>query len=171
MTSDRITRRTLLQGSALAAASIATDAAHPVNSRSLVVAPAGLSARERLLLDFGWRFHFGHADDPAKDFGYGKDQSTYAKSELDVADAAVAEFDDSAWRAIDLPHDWAVELLPVPTVDPPRMILAPGTVSGHWDGNSRKTASAGIGAVSNCLLPTPAAVFLWNSTGCSAIAS
>ena len=29
------------------------------------------AGRERLLLDFGWRFHFGHANDPAKDFGYG----------------------------------------------------------------------------------------------------
>jgi beta-galactosidase len=24
-----------------------------------------------LLLDFGWRFHFGHANDNAKDFGFG----------------------------------------------------------------------------------------------------
>src|ERR1700753_440017 len=29
------------------------------------------AGRERLLLDFGWRFHFGNADDPAKDFGFG----------------------------------------------------------------------------------------------------
>ena len=29
------------------------------------------AGRERLLLDFGWRFHFGHANDPAKDFGFG----------------------------------------------------------------------------------------------------
>jgi beta-galactosidase len=29
------------------------------------------AGRERLLLDFGWRFHFGNADDPAKDFGVG----------------------------------------------------------------------------------------------------
>ncbi len=27
--------------------------------------------RERLLLDFGWRFHFGHADDQSKDFEFG----------------------------------------------------------------------------------------------------
>ena len=35
--------------------------------------PAGfdqlaLSSRDHLLLDFGWHFQFGHADDPAKDF-------------------------------------------------------------------------------------------------------
>ena len=32
------------------------------------------AGRERLLLDFGWRFHFGNADDPAKDFGFGSGQ-------------------------------------------------------------------------------------------------
>src|SRR6516164_7658784 len=30
-----------------------------------------VAGRERLLMDFGWRFHFGHANDPAKDFGFG----------------------------------------------------------------------------------------------------
>ena len=29
---------------------------------------AAPTARERLLLDFGWRFAFGHATDPGKDF-------------------------------------------------------------------------------------------------------
>src|SRR5271157_4271128 len=33
--------------------------------------PGPGAGRERFLLDFGWRFHFGHADDPAKDFGFG----------------------------------------------------------------------------------------------------
>ena len=31
---------------------------------------AQTSMRERLVLDFGWRFHFGHADDPTKDFDF-----------------------------------------------------------------------------------------------------
>jgi beta-galactosidase len=31
------------------------------------------AGRERLLLDFGWRFHFGNANDSAKDFGFGAD--------------------------------------------------------------------------------------------------
>src|SRR5580658_9844542 len=29
------------------------------------------AVRERLMLDFGWRFHFGDASDAAKDFGFG----------------------------------------------------------------------------------------------------
>ena len=40
----------------------------PLSADDKVMKAAG---RERLLLDFGWRFHFGHATDPAKDFGSG----------------------------------------------------------------------------------------------------
>ncbi|MBN6104735.1 DUF4982 domain-containing protein [Xanthomonas sp. CFBP 8703] len=68
--------------------------------------------RERLLCDVGWRFHFGHADDPARDFNFGTFQRTYAKAGKDTADAALPGFDDSRWDAIDLPHDWAVALPP-----------------------------------------------------------
>jgi beta-galactosidase len=69
------------------------------------------SSRERLLLDFGWRFHFGHADDPAKDFGLGamRRELQFAKANLYLPVLA-REFDDSDWRSVDLPHDWAVEL-------------------------------------------------------------
>jgi beta-galactosidase len=69
------------------------------------------SARERISLDFGWRFHLGHAVDPAKDFGYGAAarERTFAKCG-DFPEACQLEFDDSLWRLVDLPHDWAVEL-------------------------------------------------------------
>ena len=65
-------------------------------------------AREKLLLDFGWRFHFGNAADPEKDFNYGIDE-VFAKTG-DGVDAAKINFNDSSWRKINLPHDWAVEL-------------------------------------------------------------
>jgi beta-galactosidase len=69
------------------------------------------SPRARLLLDFGWRFHFGHADDPTKDFGFGgmRRELQFAKSNLYLP-VLDPEFDDSTWRSVDLPHDWAVEL-------------------------------------------------------------
>src|ERR1700756_2490073 len=69
------------------------------------------SCRERILLDFGWRFHFGHAADPTKDFGYGAPtrELTFAKCG-DFPGVCQLEFDDAIWRPIDLPHDWAVEL-------------------------------------------------------------
>ena len=64
------------------------------------------AGRERLLLDFGWRFHLGHANDPAKDFGF---DGNFQKTGNFLPAGAIA-FDDSDWRALDLPHDWAVEL-------------------------------------------------------------
>ena len=66
--------------------------------------------RQRLRLDEGWRFAFGNLDDETKDFNFGKDQRTYAKQGPDSGDASQTKFDDSAWREITLPHDWAVEL-------------------------------------------------------------
>jgi beta-galactosidase len=72
---------------------------------------ASPSPRERLLLDFGWRFHLGHGCDPAKDFGFGaaSGEGLFAKA-YDFLPVANPGFDDSAWRPVDLPHDWAVEL-------------------------------------------------------------
>lgn len=56
--------------------------------------------REHLLLDRNWRFHLGD-DWPGA-------------LRLDKAGAstgpAAPKFSDSAWRTVDLPHDWAVEL-------------------------------------------------------------
>ncbi len=68
-------------------------------------------ARERLLMDFGWRFHLGHAADPQQDFGVGDYVVTFAKA-ADAGPVAVlkGDFDDAIWRTLDLPHDWAVEL-------------------------------------------------------------
>ncbi len=67
--------------------------------------------RQRLLLDFNWRFHFGNAADQSRDFGYGEPrrEGSFAKASY-VAPVGEQEFDDSAWRLLDLPHDWAVEL-------------------------------------------------------------
>jgi beta-galactosidase len=51
---------------------------------------------------------FGHGSDPARDLGFGNGQGDFAKTG-DFA-FAKAKFDDSKWRALNLPHDWAVEL-------------------------------------------------------------
>ena len=64
--------------------------------------------REQLLFDFGWRFTFGHGADSTKDLGFGFGQSDFSKTgEFKFSKAG---FDDSAWRPLNLPHDWAVEL-------------------------------------------------------------
>ena len=39
----------------------------------------GNAHRERLLLDSGWRFHLGHANDPTKDFSFGR-SGTFSKT-------------------------------------------------------------------------------------------
>jgi beta-galactosidase len=75
----------------------------------LVRAAQFVSPRERLLMDFGWRFALGNAVDPSKDFGFGTAFFSYlAKAGLADGPAAPG-FDDRAWRTLNLPHDWAVE--------------------------------------------------------------
>jgi len=79
--------------------------------------PAG---RERLLFDAGWKFHYGNAADPAKDFDYGAGNDLQKVGGYgdgtDPTKAATAsgmgsvKFDDSDWQAVNLPHDWAVAL-------------------------------------------------------------
>ena len=64
--------------------------------------------REKLLFDIGWKFQFGHGSDPARDLGFGKGQGDFAKT--GDFEFSKAKFDDSKWRPLNLPHDWAVEL-------------------------------------------------------------
>ncbi|HXQ97424.1 MAG TPA: beta-galactosidase GalA [Candidatus Limnocylindrales bacterium] len=90
----------------------AAPTSSPVGSAIVQAEAAATSVpREKLLLDFGWKFTLGHADDPAKDFGYGstRREATFAKSGS-FPPVTRVNFDDSAWRSVDLPHDWAVEL-------------------------------------------------------------
>src|SRR5579862_2505810 len=111
-----MTRRSLLKSTvALSAASAAQpqSPSAPPQSASPNTPPPG---RERLLLDFNWRFHFGHANDAAQDFGFGRGGETFAKSgsviqaQRGAPDPTRANFDDSSWQKVDLPHDWAIEL-------------------------------------------------------------
>jgi beta-galactosidase len=67
------------------------------------------SAQTKTNIDEGWKFHFGHAADPAKDFNYGI-SAIFSKSGKTDQTALAANFDDTAWRTLNLPHDWAVEL-------------------------------------------------------------
>jgi beta-galactosidase len=69
---------------------------------------AAVAPREHLLFDFGWKFFQGHGTDPARDLGFGMGQADFAKS--GDFDFATSKFDDSKWRPLNLPHDWAVEL-------------------------------------------------------------
>ncbi|HUA38558.1 MAG TPA: beta-galactosidase GalA [Candidatus Sulfopaludibacter sp.] len=56
--------------------------------------------RERLLLDFGWKFHLGNEWGAA---------INWAKAGTGSGPASTS-FSDASWRTVNLPHDWAVEL-------------------------------------------------------------
>jgi beta-galactosidase len=76
--------------------------------------PAANSApsvlRERSLMDFGWRFRFGNANDGHLDQGFGLGRSGNFQKTGNFLAASSLAFDDSDWRPLDLPHDWAIEL-------------------------------------------------------------
>ena len=111
-----LTRRDLLRsGLAISASTLAAGSlqrAHallasypgvPSAEASSAVAP-----RERLLFDFGWKFLQGNGADPLLDLKFGMGQGDFAKSG-DFA-FSTEKLDDSKWRTLNLPHDWAVEL-------------------------------------------------------------
>lgn len=69
-----------------------------------------VSVREKLLMDFNWRFAFGHPYNTDKDFTNGTSYFSYFAKSGNGDGAASKDFDDRGWRVINLPHDWAVEL-------------------------------------------------------------
>jgi len=73
------------------------------------VRASGDEVRRKLCMDDNWKFHFGHAADPENDFGFGL-ENIYSKTGNAGKTAISKTFDDSNWRILDLPHDWAVEL-------------------------------------------------------------
>ena len=95
-----LSRRDLLKTSLLAPAAVAAQGMGPMGAaieaisqetrpqpvNSVPNPSASGTYRERLQLDFGWRFHLG--DDPA---------------------ARRPDFDDTSWRTLDVPHDWSIE--------------------------------------------------------------
>ncbi|HZP06235.1 MAG TPA: beta-galactosidase GalA [Terracidiphilus sp.] len=123
-----LSRRDLLKSSLLAPAAVAAQPLKPIGavlpaaaeaagplstSASSAVAASAAEhdgGRQKLLLDFGWRFHFGHAADANKDFGFGSGRSGNFQKTGNFLPASSMAFDDSDWKPIDLPHDWAIEL-------------------------------------------------------------
>ena len=74
------------------------------------IVETGSNVREHLLMDFDWRFALGNATDYAKDFGTSTSYFTYFAKTGYGDGASAPKFNDSTWRKVDLPHDWAVEL-------------------------------------------------------------
>ncbi len=73
----------------------------------LLTGSAQNPARQRISMDRNWRFHFGDASDTKNDFNY---NINYNLSKAGSAKGCIAPgFNDSSWRMLNLPHDWAVE--------------------------------------------------------------
>jgi beta-galactosidase len=96
-------------------------------SRAIGIEPgAGANVGRSQLFDFGWRFHRGAGE------GF-----------------ELRDFDDSAWRSVDLPHDWSIEDLPPGPAGAKAGIVGPfdrtsegGTATGFsvgGEGRYRKT--------------------------------
>lgn len=68
-----------------------------------------VAQRQHINFDDNWKFSFGHAANPEKDFNYGL-RTVFSKSGGAAGTAIDPAFKDSNWRSLDLPHDWAVEL-------------------------------------------------------------
>ena len=103
-------------------------------NRARPVAEDGMPQRH-VSFDEGWKFHFGDAGDPEKDFHYGVGP-VYVKSGRAEGTAIAANFDDRDWRALSLPHDWAVELPFVNSSDPNVMSHGYKPVGGHYPATS-----------------------------------
>jgi beta-galactosidase len=72
-----------------AAIPLLTELAHGQQHESMADVGSGVANHRDQLFDGGWRFYRG-----------------------DASGAERQQFDDSAWRVLDLPHDWSVEDLP-----------------------------------------------------------
>jgi len=101
-----------LSASTLVAGSVgraqALLAGYPHSGAASAEALSAVAPREHLLFDFGWKFFQGNGADPLRDLELGMGQGDFAKS--GEFHFATAKFDDSKWRNLNLPHDWAVEL-------------------------------------------------------------
>ena len=88
-----------------------------------------------MALDSAWKFHFGDAADPAKDFNY-KTSSIFVKSGKAAGTAIAPAFDDKDWQTISLPHDWAVGLPAEYSTDSSVMAHGYKPVGGHYPATS-----------------------------------
>lgn len=70
------------------------------------------SARQTIRLDEGWKFAFGHAADPQKDFGCGTEYFNYLTKANSIHNEGPysPKFDDKDWQEVRVPHDWVTTL-------------------------------------------------------------
>lgn len=71
-----------------------------------------IAQRQKVRLDEGWRFHFGNASSPEKDFGCGTEYFNYLTKAASIHNEGPysLKFDDSNWQEVRIPHDWVTGL-------------------------------------------------------------
>ena len=76
------------------------------------LAAGAAAAQTQTALHEGWKFAFGNAADPAKDFGCGTEYFNYLTKANSIHNEGpyTLKFDDSAWQDVTVPHDWAATL-------------------------------------------------------------
>ena len=81
---------------------------------ALLLSGTALQAQERSVerLDEGWRFAFGNAADPQKDFGCGTEYFNYFTKANSIHNEGPysPKFDDGAWQEVRIPHDFVAAL-------------------------------------------------------------
>lgn len=70
------------------------------------------SVRKNIRLSEGWKFAFGNAANPEKDFGCGTEYFNYLTKANSIHNEGpyVMKFDDSSWQEVNVPHDWVPSL-------------------------------------------------------------
>ncbi|MCQ2335484.1 MAG: DUF4982 domain-containing protein [Paludibacteraceae bacterium] len=83
----------------------------PLLMMAMSLSATRLSA-ETLVLNDGWRFAFGHAQNPMRDFGCGTEYFNYQTKAASIHNEGPysLQFNDSAWHDVLVPHDWAQTL-------------------------------------------------------------
>ena len=71
-----------------------------LNVVNVAFASTDISPREKMSLDFGWKFYLGNPWDNVMNLAKAGNNDGPAKP----------DFADTDWRSVNLPHDWAVEL-------------------------------------------------------------
>jgi len=85
---------------------------HAVETRAANSGMSPAPIRERLLMDFDWRFALGHTQDANLDFGFGEiKNSTWTYLEKQNAQRVTRlDYSDAGWKRIDVPRDWGMDL-------------------------------------------------------------
>ena len=76
------------------------------------MAASAQNVREKIRMDEGWKFAFGHAADPKKDYGCGTEYFNYLTKANSIHNAGpyAMKFNDSTWQQVSVPHDWVTTL-------------------------------------------------------------